>query len=371
MKPDHHLPSLDGLRGIAILSVVGFHYFYINAAPFNQTEIYPYRDAFVGWTIFQYGFLGVPLFFMISGFVIALTLEKCATPWDFAIRRFARIWPALLVWSTLTFFFLHFSNSPFALTTHQTLEYFIPSWTLLPEALWATVFPGVRLIDNVYWSLVVEFRFYLFAAIVYWSSRRMNFARNFAVFTISAVLLNLAAKSIFPGRILSIFGLVFLPEHLPWFAAGAIFYQLYKGELNDWLGFILLLIMYAFLAKLSLPRDYCSTIVMGAISFGFFAVFYAVAKFPKFIKAFETPALVYVGTWSYSIYLIHSEIGTSIISGISSALGTWTSFSLVIALIFAMIALGYASYRLIEQPARKLITNAAMAAQQLGRPSKS
>jgi peptidoglycan/LPS O-acetylase OafA/YrhL len=149
LRPKNHLFALDGLRGIAILLVVGFHYFYINAAPFNRTDIYPYGNAFVEWPVFQYGILGVPLFFIISGFVIALTLDGCSSPIEFAVRRFARLWPALIFWSIITFLVLSLSDAPFAVRMAPKLVDFIPSWSLTPVVLWAKIFPDIRYVDDV------------------------------------------------------------------------------------------------------------------------------------------------------------------------------------------------------------------------------
>ena len=156
MNVDQRLRSLDGLRGVAILLVMGFHYFYAFAIPSNHTDLYPYGDKFAGFPVFRYGYLGVELFFMISGFVIALTLEGCKTPREFVVRRFARIWPPLLFCSIVTFFVVRLTSSPFSLSSHQSWENFLPSLTLTPKELWIWVSPNVRLVDLVYWSLIVE-----------------------------------------------------------------------------------------------------------------------------------------------------------------------------------------------------------------------
>ena len=98
-SPGSRLAPLDGMRGLAILLVIVFHFFQ------RFPEYYPYGDEIL--PLASHGYLGVHLFFIISGFVIALTLSKKPTLLQFAVGRFVRLWPAMLVCSTLTFIFLN------------------------------------------------------------------------------------------------------------------------------------------------------------------------------------------------------------------------------------------------------------------------
>jgi len=66
-------------------------------------NLYPYGGTFANITFFSLGFDGVELFFIVPGFVIALTLRHCHTLWEFAVRRFARLFPAMALCSLLTF----------------------------------------------------------------------------------------------------------------------------------------------------------------------------------------------------------------------------------------------------------------------------
>ena len=63
---------LDGLRGIAILLVILYHAFGGN----GYNGVIHYGDSFSNILFFKFGYLGVQLFFLISGFVILMTLEK-------------------------------------------------------------------------------------------------------------------------------------------------------------------------------------------------------------------------------------------------------------------------------------------------------
>ena len=77
MRQDHQVP-LDGLRGIAITLVVLFHIF---ARP---QELTPWLAEYASLWPVKYGFLGVELFFLISGFLIAKPLESSRSLIHFA-----------------------------------------------------------------------------------------------------------------------------------------------------------------------------------------------------------------------------------------------------------------------------------------------
>ncbi len=101
------IASIDGLRTIAILAVVAFHYCYRWGPPLNSGSLYPYGTALADLPGVRFGGCGVQLFFVISGFVIAMTLDRCRTPREFVVRRYARLGPAMLVFSVITFAAMH------------------------------------------------------------------------------------------------------------------------------------------------------------------------------------------------------------------------------------------------------------------------
>ena len=73
----HRIEYLDGQRGLAILLVVLFH------AYARWPERVPYHDAYANIPVFAYGWVGVELFFLVSGFVILMTLERCSSAGEF------------------------------------------------------------------------------------------------------------------------------------------------------------------------------------------------------------------------------------------------------------------------------------------------
>src|SRR4051794_37888110 len=88
------VPALDLLRLVAVLGVVAFHYGFRGPTEHGVTHVAIPELAAFG----RYGFLGVSVFLVISGFVIAYGSGP-----GFAIARFARIYPTFMVCMTLTF----------------------------------------------------------------------------------------------------------------------------------------------------------------------------------------------------------------------------------------------------------------------------
>ena len=95
-KSKKRIAEIDTLRGLAALWVVFYHYTY------RYGQIY--GENLLPWTVFKHGYLGVQVFFVISGFVIYLTLERRNNLLDFAVSRFSRLFPVYWAAIGVTFF---------------------------------------------------------------------------------------------------------------------------------------------------------------------------------------------------------------------------------------------------------------------------
>ena len=144
--------ELDLLRFGAAASVVLFHYGFRGYAADHMTDM-PYLS--LASTV-KYGYLGVDLFFLISGFVILMT--ACAgSARHFVASRVARLYPAFWACCTLTFLVtLIAGGGRFSASLNQ----YAANMTMFSG------FFGVPSIDGAYWSLFVEMRFYLLVFVV-------------------------------------------------------------------------------------------------------------------------------------------------------------------------------------------------------------
>jgi peptidoglycan/LPS O-acetylase OafA/YrhL len=143
--------TFDILRLIAAILVVFHHYLYSGIVDHYKGGI---GEIFAGNFMFPdlipyswWGWIGVYIFFVISGFVIAMSAQgKSAT--DFAIGRFVRIYPALFVFATLAFVVLAAVSS---VSGTDLLWAWLRALTLVPRGPW---------IDGAIWTLTIEVLFY-------------------------------------------------------------------------------------------------------------------------------------------------------------------------------------------------------------------
>jgi len=192
-RASNRLGEIDIIRALAIFLVIGFHWGTRWTTPWHLKPLYPYGDSVANWTIFRYGYLGVELFFIVSGFVIALTLERCKDILEFAIRRLARLLPSMIVCSILTILVVKYilPVEPFA-SDAQWIN-LLPSWTFLKPSLWRVFVPNINYVDGVYWSLFVEAKFYFWAALLYFVFKK-NFSIIFISFSSAMLLFAIIGK---------------------------------------------------------------------------------------------------------------------------------------------------------------------------------
>ena len=112
------------------------------------------------------GYLGVQLFFLISGFVILMTLERSPGILQFVWRRWLRLFPAMAI-CTL-FIYLAASTIPGMPEGTPSLPDAIPGLIFIFPTAWRAVGLHVRSLDGAFWSLYVEVHFYLIAATLYY-----------------------------------------------------------------------------------------------------------------------------------------------------------------------------------------------------------
>ena len=151
-KHAKRLDYLDLLRVLALGSVISFHYFFngISKGTVTSVSLTPFA------AIAKYGYLGVELFFLISGFVILYsTQNRCAI--EFIKKRFIRLYP--MYWLGLITIFV-IANLPIWNNKGPSIRKTLLNFTMLPTAF------GGQWVDEAHWFLMRELQFYLVIVVV-------------------------------------------------------------------------------------------------------------------------------------------------------------------------------------------------------------
>lgn len=166
-----HLPALDGLRGIAILLVLAYHFVGGMAHDIHDADKAMYYLLRAGW-------IGVDLFFVLSGFLITgILLDAKGSPAyfrSFYARRILRIFPLYYGFLLVLFVILPLIGAaPDDAGYRQASHDQIWLWTYLSNVLIATGGEWTGFRTEHFWSLAIEEQFYLiWPAIVLLLTRR-------------------------------------------------------------------------------------------------------------------------------------------------------------------------------------------------------
>jgi peptidoglycan/LPS O-acetylase OafA/YrhL len=327
MKPNTRLGELDALRGLAALSVVLFHFTTMYDRIFGHKESYLFN--------FKYGSFGVPLFFMISGFVIYMTIVKSTSLKEFMFKRTIRLYPAYISSVVITFL----------ITTMFKLHPLTVSYIdfLFNLTMFQGVIPGVgvKLVDAAYWSLFIEITFYMicgFLLLIGLISKPIinSILALVAIFSVKILFLN--------SLITPIIGDLGIVNFLNLFIAGIMFFEL-RNSKNKACHLIILL---------SLIYEFCfQGIIPGIFVLLFSLVFYALIY--NKLGFINRPLITYLGTISYSLYLIHSYIGFIIINQLEK--NGFTNELYIIVPISVSVGLAHLITFFIEKPSQRYLLN--------------
>lgn len=330
--------DIDGLRAIAILAVVLFHAF---------------PDKIPG------GFVGVDIFFVISGFLIStiifLNLEQNDFSLiEFYIRRIRRIFPALilvLVFCLVLGWYVLFPDEYTQLGKHTAAGAgFIQNFILLRESGYFDNSSETKPLLQL-WSLAVEEQFYFFWPILLALAWKRNWSFLKLIISISVVSFVTNIYLISSGRTMASFYLPF-PRFWELMIGGqAAYILLYRPQLiekyknvQSLLGFILIFTGLIFLNReKNFPGFWALLPAMGT----FFLISAGPASWLN-NKLLTNKLMIWIGLISYPLYLWH----WSMLSFLHIIEGKAASSALRIIVICNAILFAWLTYRFIEKPIR-------------------
>jgi peptidoglycan/LPS O-acetylase OafA/YrhL len=342
------LRFLDGLRLLAALAVVGWH---LTAAPTAGWDGHPFGGL---TAVTRYGWLGVELFFLISGFVI------CMSGWgrsvgEFAASRVARLYPAYWLAVLVAAGVLAAFAGPGS--DRLTWPQLAANLTMLQNPL------GVRDIDPSYWTLAVELRFYLLFSIVLAIGVTYRRVVYFCVIWL--------AVSVFVAGQPWLAWLV-SAENVPYFVAGIALFLVHRFGATPLLWALVtaswLLALYRLDSHIDATlhdRSAGTWLPAAAVVTACFGIMILVAT--GRLNRFDPGWLVTAGALTYPLYLIHQSLGVTVIGRLHRVVPAGLLLTGVVA---ALLGLAWLIHRFVERPlARRMKRGAAVSLAALRRPA--
>ncbi len=216
----HRVAYLDALRGVAILMVILFHEF------FTWPLLVPPDVKLTHIVRFKIGNAGVELFFLISGFVIFMSLEKSKSITDFLWKRWLRLFPAMLIMSMVIF--VSAPLFPERLAGLPTARNLLAGLTFIQPDIWHVLFGGDwHALEMPFWTLFVEVKFYIVVGIVYFMASPKIAIRSILGVSIVANSIYLIARLNPEFEQSTLYGFAENSgfQYFCWFAGGALFYR--------------------------------------------------------------------------------------------------------------------------------------------------
>ncbi|MFJ4157059.1 acyltransferase family protein [Pseudomonas sp. NPDC089752] len=355
-QPSDRALFANQLRGLAIVAVIivhwcGIYWFardtvasYIHAPVVegpSSSMIY-----FLTIPTFNYGPFGVSVFFLISGFVIPFSLNRLA-PRQFLVARFLRIYPTYIVGSLVMLALVYLSSRYWGQAFSMPMDRLLANLMLIQGNV------AQPTIDLVNWTLSVEIKFYIIAAVLYGAIKTGN---AYPIFLFAAAVLGISEASatvasithMSPGLIESLktelMCVIFM-------FIGTGFYHHYTGtystrQLATYTA--ILMILFLLCGPHTGWREQIPTVPQNYL-YGFI-VFTFSYLFRGYFRPFAP--LDFIANISYSIYVLHSIIGYLSIRILMDQ-GLSFPVSGLLTLIF-VVALSYALHRLVEVPTMHL-----------------
>ncbi len=302
--------NIDILRGIAALAVTYYH-----LAMFGGFNLGLQNSG-------KYGYLGVQIFFVISGFILPFSLHNktyhITNFPKFLLKRILRLDPPYLISIVIGIIL--------ALVTTRPI---ISTPALLLHLGYLNAITGYQWLSPVYWTLAIEFQFILFLGICFYFIQS-----NSKIYFHSFAFILLGCSLLFPNQNL-------LPHYLPFFLIGIMAYRCLKLNTSNAEIIISFAIYYA--SSFYINGFLAATVALITA----LIILYWKPKFNLFTNLF-----IKLGTISYALYLIHSDLGKTCMAIFRHlpVVGEIQPLRLIFGLA-SSVALAAIYFKLVEKPA--------------------
>ncbi len=321
MKEDgaSQIEVIGALRGFAALSVAWFHF--TNGASLVQG----------GWLKVSgtYGWLGVEIFFVISGFIIPFSLYRADYRFPshigrFLLKRVIRLDPpyflAILIAVGLSYAAATVPGFKGPPPSYEPIQLFL-------HLGYANAFFGYPWVIAAFWTLAIEFQFYVLISVL------------FPLISHTSASVRLCTLFVMCGSAFVLPHDAFAFHYMGLFAMGVLTFSKYVGLASA--RFFLLALVPSFaitVMSLGIPAALAGLLTALVIAF---------VRMPRFAP------LTFVGAISYSVYLLHVPIGGRVVNlGSRLPQDAVTQIAVLAAAMCMTMFAAYLMFRFVERPAR-------------------
>lgn len=324
---DGRMESLDLVRFFAAMSVVLYHYVTCYAGKTESVGLLGHLT--------RYGYLGVDLFFVISGFVILWSASgRGATKFIIsrASRLFPSFWVSILIALAALYVFARTTVAPGTIAANATM---------IPGLI------GFDRIQGIYWTLEIEARFYgLILALIL--LRQMKNVELWLYLWLGIS----AAAHVMP--VPSIVKFVILYPYGPFFIGGCLLYVITRDGVSKLrvAAATLSAVLSAYVAFSNreeyLSPDAVSAIVVPCVVLLFYALFIVLLRY----RGARVPGAAWLGALTYPLYLTHATLGELLYSAVRPRMGLWLSLALTLSVAVAVAVI---ITKFVDEPGRHMM----------------
>lgn len=328
-KPHRRIVELDVMRALAAISLVLFHFTHVFRVKYGYVDPLGFE--------YHYGAYGTQMFFMLSGYVNAMSLLRRREPKDFVAARLIRIVP--IFWAAIALNLLLLPIAPLETTISATA--LAANFILLPKLF------GYECIDPVMWTLQIEILFYGLLVVLFCSGLLRHPLRTWAALAGLSLLvcpLHDWLLETYPSAAITSlvrvvrYGMVL--DQVPLFGMGFLLYMIRTRVGALWLntaaivgvGAVFHLIDHG---KHNPAATLLITLFLAACAYGL-------------VPVLRLRVFVYISTISYPLYLFHNNFGCIVIYQLNQS-GVPAIVSLAAGIVAVVLLAIWITYR-VEQP---------------------
>jgi peptidoglycan/LPS O-acetylase OafA/YrhL len=358
-------PALDGLRGLAMILVVCFH-----CAVATRSSVFPTANSLYN-SLTEWGWLGVDLFFVLSGFLITRILlaskQERGYFKNFYVRRTLRIFPLYYTFLAIALWYLPGAADSVWVQKHQ-------AWLWLYVSNWQSVFSeaGSNPILGHFWSLSIEEQFYLVWPLIVLFMSQKQLLRFIGL---ALALLTAWRLFVFWQGDLEVLGKLlpntfYRSDGILWGAFLATLPPAFRPERSYGLRAIFAIAILVLVGMiLSMHSIWVSSVAGATLGLSAANILFAGCCYfctvpsSSFAKVFSNSWLRLLGRHSYAVYIFHIAVSyyllpvfffefAAAVSGVGSFLLFRVSFFLGVLLV--SLGLARISGMILEEPFRAL-----------------